>query len=84
MVTEGTELDLKELILDHIGRYRLSFLPVMQRVYGELGNVSPVVRQLQKDGLIVARNKNNGYGSILGGYTGYQITVKGYVRMCFL
>lgn len=77
MVDGGVTLDLATLILEHIGRYRLSFLPVMDRVFADVGNVRGTVGQLQKEGLIAARGRAEGYGSILGGYTAYQITAKG-------
>ncbi len=77
MVEGESTLDLGALILEHIGRYRISFLPVMERVYGGLGNVKGTVQKLQKAGLITARGRDAGYGSLLGGYTAYQVTAKG-------
>lgn len=77
MVERERTLDLGSLILEHIGRYRISFLPVMERVYGGLGNVKGTIQKLQKAGLITARGREAGYGSILGGYTAYQVTAKG-------
>lgn len=83
MVDGESTLDLGALILDHIGRYRISFLPVMERVYGGLGNVKGTVQKLQKAGLITARGSKAGYGSILGGYTAYQTTAKGATQAGF-
>lgn len=77
MVEGDSTLDLGALILEHIGRYRISFLPVMERVYGGLGNVKGAVQKLQKAGLVTARGRDAGYGSLLGGYTAYQVTAKG-------
>lgn len=83
MVDGGNTLDLGVLILEHIGRYRISFLPVMERVYGGLGNVKGTVQKLQKAGLVTARGRKAGYGSILGGYTAYQVTAKGATQAGF-
>ena len=83
MVEGENTLDLGALILEHIGRYRISFLPVMERVYGGLGNVKGAVQKLQKAGLITARGPKSGYGSILGGYTAYQVTAKGATQAGF-
>jgi len=83
MVEGESTHDLGALILEHIGRYRISFLPVMERVYGGLGNVKGAVQKLQKAGLITARGSKAGYGSILGGYTAYQVTAKGATQAGF-
>jgi len=83
MVERGNTLDLGALILEHIGRYRISFLPVMERVYSGLGNVKGIVQKLQKAGLVTARGSKAGYGSILGGYTAYQVTAKGATQAGF-
>ena len=83
MVEGGDTLDLGALILEHIGRYRISFLPVMERVYADLGNVRGTVRKLQKAGLITALGPKAGYASIFGGYTAYQTTAKGATQAGF-
>lgn len=69
--------ELRNLILEHIGRYRISFLPTLERVFGELGSVRSEIVSLKKSGLIKTCGPNDGYGSILGGYTAYQLTPKG-------
>ncbi len=77
MVERDDTIDLRALILEHIGRYRISFLPVMERVFAGLGDVKGTVQKLQKAGLITALGRTAGYGSIFGGYTAYQTTAKG-------
>jgi len=77
MVEGGSTLDLGALVLEHIGRYRISFLPVMERVFAGLGDVKGTVQKFQKAGLITALGRTAGFGSILGGFTAYQLTAKG-------
>ena len=73
MVTQH-QPELRELILEHIARYRITFQPTLERVFGEFGSIRSEIASLKRDGLIKALGPKNGYRSLLGGYTAYQLT----------
>ncbi len=81
MVNPTQQLDLRDLVLEHIGRYRISFLPVLERVFGEVGSVRSVIHALKNDGLLRSYGTDDGYRSLLGGYTAYQLTVPGAAQV---
>lgn len=89
MVKDDSKTDLPALLLEHIGRYRVSFKPLMNRVYGHLGDVEKALNKLQRDRLVVAltsgkipqnskkQKESVSYTSIFGKVVPYQVTAKG-------
>jgi len=76
-VTHDANQTLSALLLDHIGKYRISFLKVMERIYGGEGDVSATVQSLVKRKLIKPLGKAEGFGSVLGSHVAYQLTKAG-------
>lgn len=72
---------LDELLLEHIGRYRISFPKIMQKVFDGQGDVSATLRTLTKDNSIKSLGTREGYGNVLGGHTAYQLTAQGAARV---
>lgn len=81
MVTKQGHEMLAELVLEHISRYRISFPKVMAKVFEGQGNVSGAVRGLKKEKLIKPLGRDQGFGSVLGQLTAYQITPQGATRV---
>lgn len=79
-MTPNTNEKLSDLLLEHIGRYRISFLKVMEKIYGGQGDVAGAVQALKKAKLIKPLGKNEGFGSALGNHTAYQLTKIGTAR----
>jgi len=80
VVTPNTNENLPDLLLEHIGRYRISFLKVMEEVYGDQGDVAGAIRALKRDNLVKPLGKTEGFGSALGNHTAYQLTKTGTAR----
>ncbi len=81
MVTPNANEKLSELLLEHIGRYRISFLKVMEKVYGGQGAVAGAVQALEEANLIKPLGKKEGFGSALANHTAYQLTTTGAARI---
>ena len=74
------EQTLADLALEHIGRYRISFQKVLERVFDGQGDVAGAVRALKTAKHVKSLGRAEGYGSVLGGYTAYQLTPQGAAR----
>lgn len=73
-MTPESNQNLQDLLLEHIGRYRISFLKVMEKIYGGVGDVAGAIRALKEANLIKSLGKAQGFGSALGNHTAYQLT----------
>lgn len=82
-MTNGAEKTLPDLMAEHIGRYRISFLKIMQKVFDGRGDVSAALRDLRSRNLVKSLGRAEGYGSILGGHTAYQLTPQGAAHAGF-
>lgn len=79
-MTPNTNENLPDLLLEHIGRYRISFSKVMEKVFDGQGDVAGAVRALKEAKLIKPLGKLEGFGSALGNHIAYQLTTTGAAR----
>lgn len=83
MVNEQADEMLPNLLLEHIGRFRISFAKVMERVFDGQGDIAGAIRTLKEAKRIKSLGRSEGYGTVFGGYTAYQITPQGAAHAGF-
>lgn len=83
MVNSITNETLPDLVLEHIGRYRISFMNVMDKVFDGQGDVVGAIRQLKAAKHIKPLGRAEGYGTVLGGFTAYQLSPQGAAHAGF-